>query len=98
VGEVADAPAQPPHVPRELAAEDGGAAAARAKEPGEDPQQGRLPGAVRAEHRERSAGRELDLDPLEGGAIAVVASEVMQRDCGGFRAHAANLASRVSVS
>ena len=84
MAEVADPAAQLPGLARQRAPEDLDLAAARPQKGGEDPQQGRLAGPVRAEHEQGLAGAEGQVDTLQGGPFAELVAQAAQLDC---RAH-----------
>jgi len=75
VAEVADPAAQPPGLAGQRAAEHSHLAPARPQQRGEDPQQGRLAGAVGAEDQQRLAAAELQPDAVQRGPFAVVATQ-----------------------
>ena len=52
----------------------------RLREPGADPQERRLPGAVRAGHDEEAAARELEVDPPQDTLLAVALAEPAGRE------------------
>jgi len=58
------------------------AAGHRRQEPGHEPQQGALAGAVRPDDREQRARLDGEVDPLEGDAIAVAGGDPAQPDIG----------------
>ena len=63
----------------------GEAARERGVGPGEQSQQGRLPGAVGADDPEDVTGADGEVDPLEQGAVAVAAGEAVGDESSGPR-------------
>ena len=78
--EKTDPPADRPPLPRKRAAEHARAALVGAQERGEYPQQRGFPGAVGPEHGEGRTRRHGHRDTAQGGALAVVAPDVVQLD------------------
>src|ERR1700730_14820879 len=78
VTEPAHPAAQPPALARQLGAKDARVAPAGAQETREDAEQGRLSGAVRAEHGEALTLSDAERDVAERGALAELAPQAAE--------------------
>ena len=85
MGQQADPPPHRPGIPGDLAAEDADMPGVGAQERRQDAQERRLARAVGAEHDQRGARRERQVDAAQGLPFAVAADEAAQLQHG--RAH-----------
>ena len=83
VAEVADPPPRLPGLAGQRAPEHRDLAGGGAKQGRQDPQQGRLAGAVRAQHGEGLALGQLEGEVAQSRPLAVVSPQVCERDGGG---------------